>query len=36
MASELGRTVSLVCSNQLKKQGGVREIRSSDRLLVEA
>jgi hypothetical protein len=36
MVSELGRTVSLVCPNELKRQGGAREIRSSDRLIVEA
>jgi hypothetical protein len=36
MASELGRTVSLVYPNKLKRQGGVREIRPSDRLIVEA
>jgi hypothetical protein len=36
MVSELGRAVSLVYPNKLKKQGGVGEIRPSDRLIVEA
>jgi hypothetical protein len=36
MVSELGRTVALVCPNKLKRQGGVIELRSSDRLIVEA
>jgi len=36
MASELGRAVSLACPNKLMKQGGAREIRRSDRLIVEA
>jgi hypothetical protein len=36
MVSELGRAVLLVYPNEPRRQGGVREIRPSDRLLVEA
>jgi hypothetical protein len=36
MVSELGRAVSLVCPNEPMRPGGAREIRRSDRLIVEA
>ena len=31
-----GRAVSLACPNEPRRQGGAREIRKSDRLIVEA